>query len=422
MDANQLADRLRGILNTPKPPAAPDPRAARSAIDSLERVLAGAWRDEPNGSCFVVERRVGAELRYGHSTVGDLADRLHEAAPEARLVDSVGEASPPLLFFDLETTGLSGGAGTQAFVVGCGVFDERQFVTRQYVLARSGDERPMLATVARELARACALVSFNGKAFDAPLLETRYLFHRLDWVGERLPHLDLLHLGRRFWGDNGEGCSLIALERRLFGVAREGDVAGFEIPGRYFHFVRTGDARPLAAVLEHNRLDLFSLAALTAKLLALVRCGHESASDAREALALGRVYRTAGLLARARAALAHAAGAAGNHPARIEALRLLALEFRRARQFDDAAACWRQLLEARECPGQLAREAMQALAIHHEHRLRDLAAARAFAVQSLDEGGGRERWNEAAQHRLARLDRKMRSSTKPGADGASLEF
>ena len=104
------------------------------------------------------------------------------------------------MFFDLETTGLSGGAGTLAFLVGCGWFeDDGAFVTRQFLLARHADERMLLEAVAAELARAGALVSFNGKSFDAPLLESRYLFHRLPWSGREMPHVDVLHPARRFW-------------------------------------------------------------------------------------------------------------------------------------------------------------------------------------------------------------------------------
>src|SRR5439155_5978386 len=139
--------------------------------------------------------------------------------------------------------------------------------------------RRLLETAAADLARAGALVSFNGKSFDAPVLETRYLFHRLPWPGGGMPHVDVLHPARRFWGD-GE-CSLVALERQLLGVRRVGDVPGFEIPARYFQFIRSGDAAPLAAVLEHKRLDLLSLAAFTALLLHVTHAGPDAARDAR---------------------------------------------------------------------------------------------------------------------------------------------
>jgi uncharacterized protein YprB with RNaseH-like and TPR domain len=399
------------------------PSASAVAPSRDLSALGGEWRDESGAPCFVVERRCARASTHGYEPVGAVAERLAAAAGEAPLVAGGAPARPPFVFFDLETTGLSGGAGTYAFLIGCASFDEGgDFVTRQFMLTRFGDEKRVLAAVAAQLAGAGALVSFNGKSFDAPVLETRYLYHRLPWEGGRLPHIDVLHPARRFWGTtSGDGsrldaaarpstessCSLVSLERQILGARRVGDIPGFEIPARYFQFIRSGDARPLAAILEHNRLDLLSLAGLTARLLSLVREGPASARDAREALALGRVYARAGLDARAREAFQRAADRANaSNPVRIDALRALALAARRARQHEHAAACWRMILETPSCQRQVALEAAEALAIHHEHRVRDLAAARVFALKSLS-GGLRSGRHAAAEHRLARIQRKM---------------
>ena len=167
----------------------------------------------------MVETRRTPASSYGPEAVGTLAYRLADAAAAAPLVARV-PAPLPFVFFDLETTGLGGGAGTYAFLVGCGWFDaDGGFVTRQYLLVRIADERSLLALVAGELARAGALVSFNGKSFDVPMLETRYLYHRLEWAAADLPHLDMLHVARRFWRggrrsvrsrDGESSCSLSA--------------------------------------------------------------------------------------------------------------------------------------------------------------------------------------------------------------------
>jgi len=435
---SSLADRIRGIVKPvastnalpllpvePYPTNSPDlrdlPDHSRE-VPVLERTLGGSWRD----GCFVIEHRRAASSRHGKEAVGQLASRLDQTADEAALFTNGTPARPPFLFLDLETTGLSGGAGTLAFLVGCGWFDdEGSFVTRQFLLTRFQDERTLLERVAAELGIAGALVSFNGKSFDAPLLETRFLFHRLDWVGGRLPHVDVLHPARRFWkprdsvvvgrpfkavGDSS--CSLQTLERQVVGARRVGDVPGFQIPARYFQFVRSGDAAPLRTVLEHNRLDLLTLAALTARLLHLTRSGPDLARDAREVLALGHVYACAGFEERARAAYRHAIGRCRSPRGaydivRIEGLRRLAYACRRARLFEEAADCWSELLEIRGCPPLVEREATAALAIHNEHRRRDLTTAKTFALRTLEIGPG-PAWKAAAQHRLARLDRKMR--------------
>jgi uncharacterized protein len=371
----------------------------------LEAQLGGEWRACGGVRCFVVERRVEASVVYGRETVGALAALLRSSAQEAALI--AGGARPPFLFIDLETTGLSGGAGTHAFLVGCASFDDGgAFVTRQYLLTRFADERPVLAAVATELARAGALVSFNGKSFDAPVLETRYLFHRLPWPADALPHVDVLHPARRFWRDDDvPHCSLGVLERQVLGVSRVGDVHGFEIPARYFQFIRTGNARPLGPVLEHNRLDLLSLAGLSGLMLHMLRGGPDTARHAREALALGRIYARAGLDDRARHAFELAASRLSAGPLRVEALRSLAQAWRRARHFENAASCWRALLDVRACPPAVAAEAMEALAIHHEHRVRDLETAKAFALRSR---GTRRQASAALEHRLTRLELKLR--------------
>lgn len=423
MDSPTLARRLREVVGTGRPRSAPAVSPAAADTD-LHLVLGGSWRLCHESSCFVVERNQEPSTKYGRDTVGTIASRLADGSAEVALLAGGGAARLPFLFFDLETTGLSGGAGTHAFLVGCGWFDpDGTFLTRQFLLTRYADERELLAAVAGEMARAGALVSFNGKSFDAPVLETRYLFHRLEWVGARLPHIDVLHPSRRFWGLQPQGasrggapratknaCSLIALEQQVLGAIRRGDVPGFEIPGRYFQFVRSGDARPLVDVLEHNRLDLLSLAGLTARLLDLVRLGPDAARDASEALALGAVYARAGLQRRAHEAYTTAVAASARLPGvRIGALRELALLLRRAREFDEAAGCWRQLVALPDCPAPIVREASEALAIHHEHRVRDLAAAKVFALRSL-EIGEHARWAEAARHRLARIQKKMGES------------
>jgi hypothetical protein len=218
----------------------------------------------------------------------------------------------------------------------------------------------------------------------------------------------------------GHSCSLAALEQQVLGARRTGDVPGFEIPARYFQFVRSGDARPLAAVLEHNRLDLLSLAGLTARLLHLVRTGAAEARDPREAFALGCLYARAGI--EARALEAYECAASGSMPPiRIVALRALAVIARRARRYEDAAGIWRQLLDIRSCPGRIAREAVEALAVHHEHRVRDLPAARTFALRLTGlETERRPAWTDGARHRLARIERKLATAPRPRASSTSL--
>ena len=208
------------------------------------------------------------------------------------------------------------------------------------------------------------------------------------------------------WRDEDVECRLTYLERALCGHAREGDVPGFEIPSRYFQYVRSGDARPLEAVLEHNRLDIISLAMLTARASQLLDDGPSAATTPREASAWGARTSVRGCTI----------------PRRSDALSVRTRTV--DRRFDasatlldtcagkKAAAAWRELLGTRQCPPAYAREATEALGIHHEHRARDLDAARTFALQSLRLQATAAR-QDAVKYRLARLDRKLGVPSQP---------
>lgn len=404
-----LSDRLREIVKPGRQAPQPPPAVARRSVSGLERTLDGEWREENGVRAFVVERSYHCGLKHGRSSLRDLNACLAAGLEATSLLMGGCEVAAPAVFFDLETTGLNGGAGTLAFLVGCGWFEaDGRFVTRQYLLTSPSDERAMLTMLAADFRRAGLLVSFNGKSFDAPLLEMRFLYHRMAWDRGDTPHFDVLHPSRRFWRSAGDDtCGLGTLERKVLGASRTGDVPGFEIPARYFAFLRSGDARPLEGVLEHNRIDLLSLAGLAATLCRLVAEGPDAASDGRELLALGRLYAAARRDPIACAAYERAILLArGDASIAIESLRGLAEVRRRASQHDEAAACWQRLLDSATCPSHVATEAARALAIYHEHRVRDLSAARAFALRSLQYESRPTRSAEL-HHRIGRIERKL---------------
>lgn len=409
-----FAERLRGVLGPPPPSGVPARGASRrGSIDDVAGLLGGTWREAGGQRCLVVDRTYPLAHRHGQHPV---EDGVPPAAGWPRLSllspDATGRG---LLFFDLETTGLAGGAGTYAFLVGCAWFDDRGFHTRQFFLSTFAAERVMLESVGALTGGSTTVVTYNGKSFDLPLIETRYAMHRMATPFAAMSHLDLLHPARRLWRDRGrsghaigseqgDGCRLTTLEQSRLGYERRGDVPGAEIPARYFAFVHSGDAAPLEGVLEHNRLDLLSLGLLTARAARLLEHGARAAGTGGEALGLGVVYERAGL---AEEALACFARAASSSPARrAEAWRAAAVLLRRLRRYEEAAATWGRLLALEACPSHLAREASEALAVHHEHRLRDPLSARDFALRSLGEHG-RASQRLATAHRLARLNRKL---------------
>jgi uncharacterized protein len=410
-----LTSRLRDLVGAgPRQSLARTEGAPATATRSLGRIaeaLGGEVQELDGGTCILVDRSYEPETCHGHWRIGDCADVAEGHPAHARVLGGAGMDGPAAvqspLFFDLETTGLAGGAGTFAFLVGCAGFVNGAFRTRQYFLTGYGAERPLLAAVAECMADADLLVSFNGRTFDAPLLETRYLFHRSSMPFAHLPHLDMLHTARRLWNGD-EGCSLRFLEGALAGVRRLGDVPSAEIPARYVHYVRTGEVRPLVPVFEHNRLDLLSLAVLTAIAVDLVKQGASATRNAPECLGLGRLYERAGLEAEAITCYARAASSdAGGEPeVRAEALRRLARRMRYASRHAEAVNAWNEVLSLSEADEGLAREAARALAVHHEHRSKDLKAARLFAARAAAVATT-EAHRTSARHRLARLDRKL---------------
>jgi hypothetical protein len=433
-----LTSRLRDIIRSAPRPAAREltyvPEGgyeARSDPDHICDALGARTLETSSGSSLVVDRRYEADRWHGDVRVEACA-----VADDERLIALDATLEPPasepgrILFVDIETTGLSGGAGTVAFLVGCGWFDLGAFHSRQFLLPSFAGERALLAAIADEVAPAGLIVTYNGKTFDLPLLETRWLFHRMETPFADKRHFDMLHPARRLWrrrapasvdpASADDGCSLGALERALLGFERVGDVPGFEIPSRYFQFLRTADPRPLVEVLEHNRLDLISLAAVVARAQGLVAGGPDACRDAHERLALGRVFDHAGRSETAEACFRRAAGE-GDASVRAEALLRLAWKCRRERRHGDAAEACRAILEVRGRTGPVAiarRYALQSLAIHHEHRDRDLEAARDFAVAAL-EADERPRWRKDVQHRLARLERKLAGVHEKGGRTAA---
>lgn len=165
------------------------------------------------------------------------------------------------LFIDTETTGL-GGSGVLPFLVGLLWFDdERRACLEQLFLRRPADEPALLEHLRACVERADVIVTYNGKAFDMPLLAGRYVMNRLPPLPAR-PHLDLLHVGRRLHRERVGQCRLVSLESAVLGFGRGPDVAGEEIAARYGHFLRSGDESTLEAVVTHNAWDVLSMAAL----------------------------------------------------------------------------------------------------------------------------------------------------------------
>lgn len=393
----------------------------------LETLLPGGRLLETDvGACFVLDRVYPLAYRHGQGQLAELETLPWDAAAalggDGRLA---GLSLDELLFLDTETTGLAG-AGTLAFMVGVAFFEKgaeaqssaeaSAFVVRQYFLRDHGDEPAMLHLLAELLAERPGLITFNGRSFDLPLLDNRYLMNRLDHLAGDLPgrpHLDLLPPSRRLWRARVGSCALKSLEENVLGLRRTAeDVPGWLIPSLYLDYLRTGDARELLRVFYHNRMDMLSMVTLASQLVR--QFARPQAEDHPvDLLSLARWLAALGLAAEAEQILRLAISLDLPLALYHQALHQLGALLKQGGRREEAVLLWQQIAVT-------AYEDVAAhveLAKHYEWQHQDLAAAREWTQQAL---ALVSRWPAAQaslargelEHRLARLERKLNQVTE----------
>src|SRR5579863_5774355 len=273
----------------------------------IEEIVSGQVVETAHGAHFETERLYERHRRHGSVGIADLID-LPEDSLAALSQGSIARAHPTRwAFLDTETTGLAGGTGTYAFLIGVGSIDHAGFRVRQFFMRDYGEEASLLAALAGYLERFDVMITYNGKAYDQPLLETRYRMVRARPPFDRMEHLDLLFGARRLWKLRLDSCRLVDLENRVLGVERQGDLPGEMIPYYYFEYLRMQQAFRLVPIFHHNAIDIVSLACLTAIVPAafgspdgtLFRHGADLIGLARWLLAAGRDEEALGLYRRA---------------------------------------------------------------------------------------------------------------------------
>jgi uncharacterized protein YprB with RNaseH-like and TPR domain len=288
------------------------------------------------------------------------------------------------LFLDTETTGLAGGTGTYAFLIGLAWWDAGALQVEQLLMRDFGEEHAILHEVAARLAQRPVLVTFNGKAFDWPLLENRFTMTRSISVPRLAAHLDLLHPARALWKLRLGSVRLVELEQqvldaRTLGWHRQDDVLAALIPQHYFDYLRGGPAEPLAAVVRHNQMDLRGLAALVGKIDALLTCRDGGEADSLDLFGLSRYLQRRGDSQRAHSACTQAIDSGLPKEYDRQARRELALLAKRRGEHEQAAKLWHELA-ADESAGIYA---CVQLAIYYEQRAKRLESALEFARLAL---------------------------------------
>jgi hypothetical protein len=406
-----LADRLKAL--GVKTGAADLPAPARTASFGIQTVMDGTVVSTDMGETFVYEERFPADYHHGHAPIRPLASLtiVTAWAADERLRDLPVE---DFAFLDTETSGLAGGTGTYAFLIGAARFDQHgDFILRQFFMRDPSEEPALLDALAQFLAPARALVTFNGKAFDAPLLKTRYQMHRLPNPLREFAHLDLLPLSRRLWRDRLESRALKYIEEKVLQAPRTvEEVPGYEIPYIYFDYLRTGDARPLKGVFYHNAMDVVAMAALlshTASMLA--DPFHEGIQHGLDVIAMAKLYEHLGQIETAARLFERGLQMDLGQEYFWEAVRRLAVLQKRRGDFDQAASLWEQAA----ADGHI--YAFIELAKLHEHKRRDPAGALKWtrlALQQLKHanlpGYVRKHWEQDLRHRRERLESRAQKN------------
>jgi hypothetical protein len=412
---DDLRQRLRelGVAKGIRELATPSARP-RLAIEDL---VPGRFHTTSHGQCFVTEAIYPPEHLHGTCPLSTFLALPAEVVAQIAQDDlPAGVNLQRACFLDTETTGLSGGTGTMAFVVGLGFFAAGGFHVRQYFLRDPGDEPAMVEALAESLLEFEALVSFNGRAFDVPILESRFILARVPPPTAGVPHLDLLPPARRLWHYHLPSCALSALERTVLGVLREqDDVPSGIIPYLYRDYLRTGDAREMKRVLYHNAVDILSLVTLAARLCRAFADPWGETEDKRntrlsgaEFFGLGHWYTAQGRQAEAERAYRAALKADLAPDLRATVLRVLGTLLKRANRQSEAFACWQQL--ALEEAGDV--QAHVELAKYLEWHVGDLALAAGWTQAALAQveqwptGMRRDDTLAELRHRLERLEKK----------------
>src|SRR5580692_11977483 len=401
------ADRSRGYM-----PALPDGaerlaqllEAGASANEFGEHLTVRKWFSEP----------------IGHAAPEGIvnASALHLLVPKAS--DAVADPSQ-WLFLDTETTGLMGGTGTYPFLVGIAWWDAGGLQIEQFFMRELNEEHAVLVTLAERMASRPVLVTFNGKSFDWPLLETRYRMTRTIKPSAPHTHLDFLHPARNLWRIRLGSVRLAELEKHVLGWNRGADLISAMIPQFYFDYLRGGAPEPLVQVFLHNQMDLRGLAGLASRIVAVLADPQADGKDGLELFGVSRICERRGDVARARKHYAQSLDAVLPAETDRAARRSLARLAKREGDLPLALKLWESILgNSRE-----GLEAYQQLAIHYEHQAREPQRAAVLVRKALAElrpsnrNGGLSaallrRYRGDFERRLQRLDGRVRPAKMDG--------
>ena len=314
------------------------------------------------------------------------------------------------VFLDLETTGLAGGTGTVPFLVGLAYYRDERFKVTQFFLNEMAEEGRLVAELDRFVREMGfrSLVTYNGKAFDLPLVETRFALHRAPCPLRGLPHLDFLFSARSLWKHKYDSCRLFNLAREIVQAERSEDIPGAEIPLRYFQYIRNGDFSLIDPILYHNQEDLLSLLGVVVAGSVLVERNREAAArgeaDAMDLFGVAKLFERAGDAATSAALLEQALSGGRGLTAEVThvARKKLSHHFKKAKDWDKALPFWQEMAAGEDV------DCFRELSIYFEHTVKDYPEAMRVATEGLALSKGKALAAEKDfEKRIARIRGKM---------------
>ena len=315
------------------------------------------------------------------------------------------------LFLDLETTGLSGGTGTVPFNIGLGYYRDDKFWIGQYFLNELAAESRMLLDLERLLKDMDfqSIVTFNGKTFDVPLLETRFILQRIPFRLGELPHLDFLFPARSLWKHKYESCRLSFLAHNVLVTGRDDDIPSAEVPWRYFQFLQTGNFDLIEPVLYHNAEDILSLLGLVILGASIFSDDPDScSSDAMDYFGAGKVLEKVGETEKAADYFQRALNGTLSDAVGLSTRRRLAAQYKRAQYWEKAVVIWTEMVQAQDASSDLL-YSLRELSMYYEHRAKNYPDAHKYAEEGyVVSMGFSEHYLRDFTHRKDRLKQKLK--------------
>jgi len=426
-----LKERLNRLTSISKPTSAPpedksqavgelrqrldrllEPKKAyqKKEILLIEQLVKGEVISIPEGETFLAREDFTHDFRCGEMALADVLNiptyPAHLLSRDERLKELDFRRA---LFLDTETTGLTGGTGTFAFMVGVGFFQGDRFSVHQFFMRDYSEERASLSLLKDVIDSFQFLVTFNGRQFDIPLLETRFILSRMMTKIREMPNFDLLYPSRKIWKGAYENCRLATLESRLLGVERTDDIPSEWIPSLYFEYIQTRDPRKISRVFYHNQMDILSMVGLAAR-IHLVYHDPQAAQPRKgiEHFALGRLFWEHGQREKAIPCFEIALKRC-NDDLSWDVMKWLSMAFKKTGQGEKARSLWEEMLGR---PYKKEIFPYIELAKYHEHRLKDWDRAMAYVDEALSLiPSQRQAEIDLLQHRRQRLEQKKRSNT-----------